>query len=149
MRISVTCFIGPTCWGTPCDCQQSHEVPQRVPMAEALLALHPLERVSMDILELPQAPMRWGITILDQHSRYIQIVPLKDITASSVHQAFLNNWVTLTLLMLSKQTMGGSLYLRCLRKLLKCSVLPIISLSNTTFNPMVSWSALIMWSKQL
>lgn len=75
-------------------CQQSRGVAQRVPMAEAPLALYPLERVSMDILDVSQAPMKWALTIVDQHTRFIQIVPMKDITASRVHQAFLDHWVT-------------------------------------------------------
>jgi len=76
------------------NCQQSRGTQQRVPMAQAPLALYPLERVSMDILDLAQAPMRWSLTILDQHSRFIQILPLKDTTASRIHRAFLENWVT-------------------------------------------------------
>jgi len=76
------------------SCQQAHGVAQRVPMAEAPLALYPLERISMDIMDLGQAPLRWALTIIDQHSRYIQVIPLKDITASRVHRAFLDNWVT-------------------------------------------------------
>jgi len=75
-------------------CQQSRGVAQRVPMADAPLALYPLERVSLDILDLCQAPMRWALTVLDQHSRFIQIIPLRDITASRVHHAFLDHWIT-------------------------------------------------------
>lgn len=63
-------------------------------MADAPLALYPLERVSLDILDLCQAPMRWALTVLDQHSRFIQIIPLRDITASRVHHAFLDHWIT-------------------------------------------------------
>lgn len=40
------------------NCQQSRGTQQRVPMAQAPLALYPLERVSMDILDLARAPMR-------------------------------------------------------------------------------------------
>ncbi|XP_047469494.1 uncharacterized protein LOC125025520 [Penaeus chinensis] len=68
------------------SCQQAHGVAQRVPMAEAPLALYPLERVSMDIMDLGQAPLRWALTIIDQHSRFTQVIPLKDITASRVHR---------------------------------------------------------------
>lgn len=73
------------------NCQQSRGTQQSVPMAQAPLALYPLERVSMDILDLAQAPMRWALTILDQHSRFIQILPLKDTTALCIHRAFLEN----------------------------------------------------------
>lgn len=65
-------------------CQQSRGVAQRVPMAEAPLALYSLELVSMDILDGSQTPMKWALTIVAQHTRFIHIVPMKDITASKV-----------------------------------------------------------------
>jgi len=76
------------------SCQQNRGVAQRVPMAEAPLALYPLERVSMDILDLSQAPVRYALSIIDQHTRFLQIVPLKVITATKIHQAFLEHWIT-------------------------------------------------------
>lgn len=77
-------------------CQKSRGSPQAVPMADAPLAKYPLERVSMDIFDLgPSIPVRYGLTIIDQHSRYIQLVPLRNVTAAAVHRAFLDHWLTL------------------------------------------------------
>jgi len=77
-------------------CQQSRGNPQKVPMAHPPLAQYPLERVSMDIMDFgPTIPVRYGLSILDQHSRWLQIVPLRRVTAASVHRAFVDHWVTL------------------------------------------------------
>ncbi|XP_042861284.1 uncharacterized protein LOC122246655 [Penaeus japonicus] len=43
-------------------------------------------KAPMDIMDFgPSVPVRWALTILDQHSRYIQIVPLRKITGN-VHR---------------------------------------------------------------
>ena len=77
-------------------CQKSRGSPQAVPMADAPLAKYPLERVSMDIFDLgPSIPVRYDLTIVDQHSRFIQLVPLRKVTAAAVHRAFLDHWLTL------------------------------------------------------
>ncbi|XP_047494974.1 uncharacterized protein LOC125043064 [Penaeus chinensis] len=55
---------------------------------------HLPERVSMDILDVSQVTMKWVLTIVDQPIHFIHIVPMKDITASRVHKAFLDHWVT-------------------------------------------------------
>ncbi|XP_037783691.1 uncharacterized protein LOC119579918 [Penaeus monodon] len=52
--------------------------------------------LSMDIMDFgPNVPVRWALSILDQHSRYLQIVPLWRATAAAVHRAFLDHWVTI------------------------------------------------------
>jgi len=77
-------------------CQQSRGDRQKVPMAETPLSNFPLERVSMDIMDFgPSIPIRWALSIIDQHSRYLQIIPLRKVTAVAVHRAFLDHWVTL------------------------------------------------------
>jgi len=77
-------------------CQQSRGNPQKIPVAHPPLAQYPLERVSMDIMDFgPTIPVRYGLSILDQHSRWLQIVPLRRVTAASVHRAFVDHWVTL------------------------------------------------------
>jgi len=77
-------------------CQQMRGNPQAVPMGGAPLAEAPLERVSMDIFDLGQSiPVRYGLSIIDQHSRYLQVVPLRTVTATTVHRAFVDHWVTL------------------------------------------------------
>jgi len=77
-------------------CQQSRGSPQKVVMAEAPLAEFPLERISMDLMDFGQSvPMRYCLSILDQHSRFLQLVPLRRATASSVHHAFFDHWVSL------------------------------------------------------
>jgi len=77
-------------------CQQSRGDRQKVPMADTPLARFPLERVSMDIMDFgPSIPVRWALSIIDQHSRYLQIIPLRKITAATVHRAFLDHWITL------------------------------------------------------
>jgi len=77
-------------------CQQSRGNAQKVPMADTPLAQFPLERLSMDIMDFgPSVPVRWALSILDQHSRYLQIVPLRRATAAAVHRAFLDHWVTI------------------------------------------------------
>jgi len=77
-------------------CQQSRGNAQKVPMADTPLAQFPLERVSMDIMDFgPSVPVRWALSILDQHSRYLQIVPLRRTTAAAVHRAFMDHWVTI------------------------------------------------------
>nr|XP_027237781.1 uncharacterized protein K02A2.6-like [Penaeus vannamei] len=77
-------------------CQQSRGSMQKVPMADTPLAEFPLERVSMDLMDFgPSIPVRWALSILDQHSRFLQIVPLRKATAAAVHSAFMDHWVTL------------------------------------------------------
>jgi len=77
-------------------CQQSRGNMQKVPMADTPLAEFPLERVSMDLIDFgPSIPVRWALSILDQHSRFLQIVPLRKATAVAVHSAFMDHWVTL------------------------------------------------------
>nr|XP_027230708.1 uncharacterized protein LOC113822374 [Penaeus vannamei] len=50
----------------------------------------------MDIMDFgPSIPIRWALSIIDQHSRYLQIIPLRKVTAVAVHRAFLDHWVTL------------------------------------------------------
>jgi len=64
-------------------------------MAEAPLAEFPLERISMDLMDFGQAvPIRYCLSILDQHSRYLQLVPLRKATTVSVHHAFFDHWVS-------------------------------------------------------
>jgi len=77
-------------------CQQSRGSPQRVPMGETPLAQYPLERVSMDLMDFgPTIPVRYALSIIDQHSRWLQIVPLRKSTAINIHRAFVDHWVTL------------------------------------------------------
>ncbi|XP_069995893.1 uncharacterized protein [Penaeus vannamei] len=74
-------------------CQQSRGDRQKVPMAETPLSNFPLERVSMDIMDFgPSIPIRWALSIIDQHSQYLQIIPLWKVTAVAVHRAFLDHW---------------------------------------------------------
>lgn len=65
-------------------------------MGEAPLAQYPLKRISMDLMDFgPTIPVRYALSIIDQHSRWLQIVPLRKSTAINIHRAFVDHWVTL------------------------------------------------------
>lgn len=77
-------------------CQQSRGSPQKVGMVEAPLAEFPLERISMDLMDFGQSiPIRYCLSLLDQHSRFLQLMPLCKATAQAVHWVFFDNWVSL------------------------------------------------------
>ncbi|XP_063592552.1 uncharacterized protein LOC134769742 [Penaeus indicus] len=73
--------------------QQRH----RATLADAPLALSILERVSMDLVELPKSDndFKYVLVIVDQLSRFTQLVPLKDKQAVTFTNTLINDFITI------------------------------------------------------
>jgi len=57
----------------------------------------PLEMVSADLMDLRRSAQgfRYVLSIIDHHTRYLQLVPLRDKSASRVLKAFVDHFITL------------------------------------------------------
>ena len=69
----------------------------RAPLAAAPLATHPFERVSVDLIDLPPASNgdRYVLTIIDELTRFVQLVPLPTKDTHTVADALISNYTTL------------------------------------------------------
>ncbi|ROT79955.1 hypothetical protein C7M84_001325 [Penaeus vannamei] len=79
-------------------CQRRKGVARgRAPLAATPLATQPFERVSVDLIELPPARNgdKYILSIVDELTRFIQLVPLADKEAHTVADALIAHYVTL------------------------------------------------------
>ncbi|ROT85852.1 hypothetical protein C7M84_005197 [Penaeus vannamei] len=78
-------------------CQQRKGVADRAPMEGHPLPEAPLVRVSADLMDLRGSTtgFRYVLSIVDHHTRFIQLVPLCDKSANRVLRAFVDHYVTL------------------------------------------------------
>jgi len=69
----------------------------RAPLAANPLATEPFERVSVDLIELPVANNgdRYVLTIVDELTRFIQLVPMPTKDAHTVADALISHFITL------------------------------------------------------
>ncbi|XP_037781874.1 uncharacterized protein LOC119578331 [Penaeus monodon] len=58
---------------------------------------YPLEKVSADLLHLPDSDSgyRYVLSIIDHHSRYLQLIPLASRDVNTVANAFIEDYVTI------------------------------------------------------
>nr|XP_027211316.1 uncharacterized protein LOC113804624 [Penaeus vannamei] len=78
-------------------CQQRKGVAGRAPMEGHPLPEAPLVRVSADLMDLwgSATGFQYILSIVDYHTRFIQLVPLHDKSANRVLQAFVDHYMTL------------------------------------------------------
>lgn len=79
-------------------CQRRKGVARgRAPLAATPLATQPFERVSVDLIELPPARNgdKYILSIIDELTRFVQLVPLADKEAHTVADALIAHYVTL------------------------------------------------------
>jgi len=79
------------------NCQRRRGNTQKVPLESLSAARFPMERVSADITDLGLSTkgFRYVLNIIDHHSRFLQLIPLRNKTSATVTTAFLDHWVTL------------------------------------------------------
>ncbi|ROT84515.1 hypothetical protein C7M84_022275 [Penaeus vannamei] len=77
-------------------CQQRKGVAGRAPTEGHPLPEAPLVRVSADLMDLQGSAtgFRYVLSIVDHHTRFIQLVPLRDKSANRVLWAFVDHYVT-------------------------------------------------------
>ncbi|ROT84575.1 Transposon Ty3-I Gag-Pol polyprotein [Penaeus vannamei] len=77
-------------------CQQCKGVAGRAPMEEHLLPEAPLVRVSAYFMDLRGSAtrFRYVLSIVDHHTRFMQLVLLRDKSANRVLRAFVDHYVT-------------------------------------------------------
>ena len=82
-----------------CDvCQRRSSLrPRNARMQGQPLAKLPLEHVSADLIDLRGSATghRYVLSLIDHHSRYLQLVPLRNKEADTVAKAFIDHFVTL------------------------------------------------------
>ena len=82
-----------------CDvCQRRSSLrPRNARMQGQPLAKLPLEHVSADLIDLRGSATghRYVLSLIDHHSRYLQLVPLRNKEAGTVAKAFIDHFVTL------------------------------------------------------
>lgn len=78
-------------------CQRRRGNTQKAPLESLSAAKFPMERVSADITDLGLSTkgFRYVLSIIDHHSRFLQLIPLRNKTSATVTNAFLDHWVTL------------------------------------------------------
>ena len=88
----VTLFVQScdTCQKAKCDTR-----PPKAPLLPMVIPSKPMEFISMDIAHMPVDAdgYKYMLLIGDIFSKFIDAVPLRDQTASSVIKAFENNWL--------------------------------------------------------
>ena len=79
------------------ECQRRKGSMSRAPMEGHPLPEAPLEMVSADLMDLRSSTRgyRYVLSIIDHHTRFLQLVPLRDKTADRVLTAFMDHYVTL------------------------------------------------------
>lgn len=78
-------------------CQRRKAPVVRAPMQGHPPSKAPLEMVSADLMDLRRSAQgfRYVLSIIDHHTRYLQLVPLRDKSASRVLKAFVDHFITL------------------------------------------------------
>ena len=69
----------------------------RAPIAGAAPAEHPQQRVQADLTELPRSTdgYKYVLTLIDEMSRFVQLVPLQVYSSYIVADAIVDNWITI------------------------------------------------------
>jgi len=93
------------------DCQRKkgHST-KNAPLASAPEVSRPLERVSADLIKLPQTEKGnlYALVLVDHLSRYVELVPLPDKRAETIATAIIDNFITVYGPPMELQTDGGA-----------------------------------------
>ncbi len=116
--------------------------------AEALQAfLVPWQRFTHFYLDLvgplPTSAngFRFVLTMVDHTTRWLEVVPLGTVKATTYAEVFIASWVAcLACWLVSPLTRGGSSQRQCGRDCVVCSTLSILTQLHTIHKPMVWWS---------
>lgn len=93
------------------DCQRKkgHST-KNAPLASAPEVSRPLERVSADLIKLPQTERGslYALVLVDHLSRYVELIPLPDKRAETIAVAIIDNFITVYGPPMELQTDGGA-----------------------------------------
>jgi len=117
-------------------CQKRKGIGRRAPLQHAPEAVHPMERVSADLVDLHSSSSgnRYVLVMVDQLTRYLQLVPLPNKEAETVVRAIIDHFITLFGPPRLLQTDGGLEFNNALFRSV-CEDLTVQTHVTTAFHP--------------